>query len=316
MHDSFQVLGAVLPVFGIIVVGFSLRKLEWLTTEADQSLLRVNINLLYPCLILDAALGNPALARLSNLLLAPVVGFGTVAAGMALGLAARKCCGLQNDARAARTFAATLGIYNYSYVPVPLSILLFGAGTTGVLFVHNVGVETAMWTLGVMLFRGTGIGRDWRQIVSAPLVAILLALLFNATGLNTALPRPLLTGVHWLGQCAIPMALILVGAVVADHFSGLRSDWGWRVVVAAVVLRLGLLPLGFLLLAKFLPASLELKQVIVLEAAMPSAVFPIIMSRHYQGDPATALRVVLGTSLLSLITLPLWIQFGLKWITP
>jgi len=314
MHDSFQVLGAVIPVFGIIVVGFGLRKLEWLTTEADNSLLRVNINLLYPCLILDAALGNPALSRLSNLLLAPVIGFGTVAAGMLLALAAKRWAGLRRDDRAARTFAATLGIYNYSYVPVPLSILLFGAGTTGVLFVHNVGVETAMWTLGVMLFRGTGIGRDWRQIVSAPLVAILLALLLNGTGLNSALPKPLLTAVHWLGQCAIPMALILVGAVVADHFSGLRSDWGWRVVGTAVVLRLGLLPLGFILLAKFLPASLELKRVIVLEAAMPSAVFPIIMSRHYHGDPPTALRVVLGTSLVSLVTLPLWIQFGMKWL--
>ena len=39
-----------------------------------------------------------------------------------------------------------------------------------------------------------------------------------------------------------------------------------------------LLFLLFLLLAKFLPASIELKRVMVIEAAMPAAVFPIILA--------------------------------------
>jgi len=44
---------------------------------------------------------------------------------------------------------------------------------------------------------------------------------------------------------------------------------------------------------------------------MPAAVFPIIMARHYQGDPATAMRVVIGTSVVGLVTIPLWIRFGM-----
>jgi predicted permease len=197
-------------------------------------------------------------------------------------------------------------------------MLLYGGETTGVLFVHNVGVELAFWTLGVMLFTGAGVGRDWRKVINAPLVAVLLAVTLNATGLTARLPepllRPVLTGIHWLGQSAIPMALILIGAVVADHLGELHSDWGWRVISVAVLLRLVLLPMVFLLLAKFLPASLELKRVIVLEAAMPSAVFPIVMSRHYGGDPPTALRVVIGTSVLGMVTIPLWLHFGMKFI--
>ena len=70
--------------------------------------------------------------------------------------------------------------------------------------------------------------------------------------------------------------------------------------------------LGFILLARYLPASVELKRVIVLQAAMPAAVFPIVMSRHYGGHPPTALRVVIGTSLLSLLTIPLWLRLGMK----
>jgi malate permease and related proteins len=56
---------------------------------------------------------------------------------------------------------------------------------------------------------------------------------------------------------------------------------------------------------------MELKQVLVVEAGMPSAVLPIVLARHYGGAPGTALRIALSTSLLALVTLPLWISFGL-----
>ena len=314
MQESLTVLSAVVPVLGIIVIGLVIRKLDWLTEEADHSLLRVNINLLFPCLILDKSLGNPALSNMGNLLLAPAVGFLTVAAGFATAWYCARFTGLV-ELKAKRTFAVTVGLYNYGYVPLPLSLMLFtGTETAGVLFVHNVGVELAMWTLGVMIFSGAGVGRSWRNFINAPLAAIVVSLVLNAVGAADHAPRALLNGIGWLGQCAIPMSLILIGAVVADHLKEAHADWGWRVITSACVLRLGLLPIGFLLLAKYLPASVELKRVMVLEAAMPAAVFPIVMSRHYGGDPPTALRVVLATSIIGMVTIPLWIRFGMKYI--
>ena len=71
---------------------------------------------------------------------------------------------------------------------------------------------------------------------------------------------------------------------------------------------------GFLLLARYLPATIELKRVIVLEAAMPSAVFAILASRYFHGHPTMALRVVMATSLVSFITIPLWIRFGMQFV--
>jgi predicted permease len=49
----------------------------------------------------------------------------------------------------------------------------------------------------------------------------------------------------------------------------------------------------------------------VVQAAMPCAVFPIVLARHFDGSPEIALKVVLTTTILSLITIPLWIAFGL-----
>ncbi len=45
---------------------------------------------------------------------------------------------------------------------------------------------------------------------------------------------------------------------------------------------------------------------------MPTAVFPVVLAKLYKGDPATAMRAVLSTAVVSLVTIPLWIKFGMK----
>jgi predicted permease len=307
------VLSAVIPVFGIAGIGLLIRRLSWLTEEADQGLLRVVINVLMPCLILDSTLGNPALGNWRNLALSPLVGFVTMAVGMAVAWLVARGCGLRAGPEQ-RTFALSVGVYNYSYIAVPLVALLFDDRTMGVLFVHNVGVEACLWTLGLMLLTGGTCGGGWRRLINPPLIAILLALTFNFTGTGGLLPDVVLKMIHILGGCAIPLALILIGATIADHLTEFHTGHSWKTIGAGVLLRLGLVPVLFLLLARYIPATAELKRVIVLQAAMPAAVFPIVMAKHYGGDAATALRVVIGTCALSLLTAPLWIPFGLKFV--
>jgi malate permease and related proteins len=64
------------------------------------------------------------------------------------------------------------------------------------------------------------------------------------------------------------------------------------------------------------PFDLTLKSVLVIQAAMPAAIFLIVVAKAHHGYMPTALRVVLGTSAIGLITIPLWIGFGLQWILP
>jgi len=316
MNEFVTVLTAVLPVFGIMGIGLWLRRRNWLTAEADQSLMRLVINLLIPSLIFNSVLGNAALRRPENLLLPPVVGFGMVALGIVMARAFAPLAGLRSKPEQ-RTFAFLAGLQNYSYLTIPLCLSLFDASTTGVLFVHNVGVETAMWTLGMFVLTGSGLEGGWKKVLNAPLVALLLALALNFAGIFFTPPagmlivgKMILTAIQWLGQSAIPLALLLIGAVGADHLEDARGGQAARVVSMAVLVRLGIMPVFFLLLAKILPCSVELKRVIVLQGAMPSAVLPIVLAKHYGGDPRTALQVVLGTSIAGLVTIPLWIHFG------
>jgi len=313
MNEFGTVLNAVIPVFAIMAAGLAIRRFNWLSEEADHSLFRVVLNLLMPCLILDTAIGNAAFNSASNLLLAPVVGFVTV--GLSVAVVWFSCRWIKfSDAPARRTFALTTGLQNYGYVPLPLTLLLFDQRTTGVLFLHNVGVEACLWSALLLLLTGGHAGGGWKHIFNAPLFSIILALGVNLTGAGPHVPVAVVNILHVLGQCAFPMALILVGATIADHLPELRSGQGWLLMVPALLLRIAVLPLGLLLLAKYLPASEELKRILVIQAAMPAAVVPIVMARHYGGDPALALRIVLSSSVVCLVTTPLWIRFGMKFV--
>ena len=162
MEQWLTILPAVLSVFAVIAGGALLRRLNWLTEEADESLLKLIIRVLVPCLILTAVLGNDRLRDARSVLLPPAIGFMAVAAGLLVSRIAAKLLArpLHLDPAGERTFAVCVAVFNYGYIPIPLVKLLFGDETLGVLFLHNVGVELALWTVVIMVLTGD-IGRGW-----------------------------------------------------------------------------------------------------------------------------------------------------------
>lgn len=312
MDTTQLVFSAVLPIFFVIGAGALARRLGWLDTEADRSLMTVVVNLLYPALIFSIILGNDALRQPSNLILPPLVGLTTVVGGFGLAmLVARKF--KIGDQKECRTFAFTTGIYNYGYFPLPIIALLFDRETTGVLLVHNLGVEVAMWVLGVGFILSPSDPKSiWKRVFSGPVIAILVAVPMNYFKVDQHLPNSALETINLLGQCAIPLGLILIGATFMDLAKETKITSRLNIPITASVLRLGILPAAFLFIAFILPLSTELKCVIAVQAAMPCGVFPIVLARHFDGSPEVALKVVLGTTIISFLTIPLWIAIGMK----
>ena len=310
MNQFALVITAVLPVFCVTAAGVTMRKLNWLTEEADQSLLRMTVNLLAPALIFDSILKNDALKQASNVFLPPLVGFGTVGLGILIGLMLGRFANFP-DKKVLRTVAVCVGLYNYGYLPVPLIGSLFDRETLGVLFVHNVGVEIALWTLGPIALGGYS-GRGWKEFFSPPVIAILIAVPMNYLNAYEFLPSFITITVRMLGQCAVPMGVILVGAMMADHLHEFHSAHGWKTIFTSCILRMAILPVLFILIALFLPCSRELKRIIIVAGAMPTANFSVILARHYGGDSPTAVRALVATSVVSLVTIPLWLRLGLN----
>lgn len=309
------IIGAVLPVLMLVGLGFGLRWGKVLDAGVDAGLAKLVIRVLYPCFFFSYVLGSSILAEFGQLLMAPAIGFATTALGFVVAFWTARLLGLRLG-NGLRTFAFCNGVYNYGYIPIPLVLALFGSReTTAVLLVHNIGVEVAIWTAGIVLLSGKLTIGSLKHLINPPMIALLLAWMLHTSGGAGHVPKSVHTAVEMLGSCAIPMGLLLAGAAIADLLrqSGLLQDV--RVSVAAVLLRLGLLPLAFLLLAAFVPGiSTELKQVMIVQAAMPAGIFPIVIARHYNGVPSVAVKVVVVTTLCAIVTLPLWIQFGVRWL--
>lgn len=309
MLDFASILTVVLPVYLTMAAGFTMRKKGLLTDEVDAGVMRLCITLLTPCLILERVVGNEAVMKPLPVLVAAGLGYGLVALGIALSYFAAPLIGLQNHA-GRRSFAVSSGLQNYGFVAIPIVTALFpDKGTLGVLFTFTLGVELACWTAGVGLL--TGLGKaPWKLALNPPVLTILFSLLLNFTGLHGHVPEVAHRTFSMIGACAVPLAVIIIGASIADIWG--QEKMRWSVAVLSPLLRLGIIPLAFLGAAWMLPLTVELKRILVVQGAMPSAVFSIMVARHYGGHAPTAVQCVLSTTLVSMITTPLVIAWAVK----
>lgn len=309
----WQLLLLILPVFGLIGIGVGLRRLAWMTVDADASLLKMVVGCFYPCLVFESVLNNAALRNPSNLAYAPLAGFALMTAGIVIALYVGRALGLTRG-HGLRTFAFATGINNYGYIPLLLMGTLFPADGLGLLLVHNVGCEAAIWTVGILVLSGLSLREGWKKLLNPPVAALIIGVGGNLLGMGPKLPTVVVDVIHQCAVCAIPLGLILIGATLEQYLSSPQELFEPRVSISATLLRLGLLPLVYLVVAKYLPCSIELKHVLVLEAAMPAGILPIVIAKHYGGQPLTAVRVVVGTTAVGVFLIPLWLRLGMAWV--
>lgn len=318
-----MVLQAVLPVYLLVGVGVVLRRTKLLSSEVDDGLMRLVIHFLYPCLILDKILGNDLVLNPAVVGWGIGVGFGIILIGFLVAWLVSRLLGMSKGS-GSRSFTVAGGVQNYGYVAIPLLIALFVVRdgddrVLGLLFVHSLGVEIALWVVGVMILSGGG-RRSFRVLMNGPIIAVVVGLFGVYSGgwrLLDPEAGPLL-GVairqmmSWLGGCTFPMALILIGATIHDLLGKERINW--KVAGGAIFVRNLVMAGIILMLAKYLPIPEELRQVLIVQASMPAAVSPILLTRLYGGQPQVAVQVVIATSLVSLLTMPVIVAVGIAWI--
>src|SRR5690606_24348562 len=113
-------------------------------------------------------LGSDVLRSGSTVAWGVGLGFAGIAAGMAIGGCAARLIGLDRGT-GGRTFALSSGCQNFGYTAIPVvEILWGGGGALALLFIHNIGVELAVWSIGVMLMSGER-GIPWRRLINGPI---------------------------------------------------------------------------------------------------------------------------------------------------
>jgi predicted permease len=305
--NFLSIATTVSGVFLVMAVGAFARYMKWFTSEVDRSLAGFTTNVLLPAFFFHRVMTDSKLSTNLSAWMPSLYGAALTAFGFAVSV------GLSQPSEQ-RSFALCTGIANYGYIAFPLAEVFY-PGCVVALLVHNVGVDMALWSIGLFIISGQGLKASWRRVVfSPPLVSVVVALTIRQLGLQTYIPRPLMHMSDQLGRCSIPIGLVLSGAIIYDYAGRVKFTEAWRTLVLALAVRVVILPMVFLAVAKFGTSSRDLQEVLLLQAAMPSATFPLVMTRLYNQSVETAWVVVVGTSILGLITIPVWMVLGAYWL--
>ena len=301
----YDILGQTIPVFLIIGIGCLCRVVGLVNESSEKNIMTLALNVLYPCFIISNVCGNQALQLVSVVGTALAAGLTLTIAALAVAAGVGRLLKLKAGAER-NTFTVSGALQNYGFIPIPLFKGLFpdeAKETIGVLFVHNLGLELALWTIGVVIISGTRTGM-WRRLINGPTVAIVVGLLLNFTTSYQFIPGVATEAMTKLGNCTIPVSLLLVGVSLAGVV--LKGNWisDWRIPVGALSVRFLIMPVLFLLAAQTLSYSRPLMLIMLVESAMPAAVFPIVIAKHFGGKPAVAVEIVIYTTVASLLMTP------------
>lgn len=312
--SPWDVIQSVLWVYLLILAGAVARRTGLIPQEYDEAIMRVVYMVMIPCYILDKILGSDVLRDGMVVVTSIAMGFGLILTSIGISALIGKLIGL-GKGTGMRTFALSAGSQNYGFTAAPVVESLWvtstSTGALAVLFIHNIGVELALWSVGVMIMSGSK-GVRWRHLCNGMVFGVVIGLTLVALNLDhlvTGTPR---VAMKMLGAGAFPLGVFIIGCTIMSMIGAERPSI--RILTAAMAARFVAIPLVFISAAKFLPLSTELRQVIVVQAAMPAAVTPIILAKLYNGRPAIAVHIVVLTTVLSMLTLPWIISFACWWI--
>ena len=292
-------------------VGAFARRVGWMRAEADASMSMITIRILYPCFILFHILDAKQSEINESTLVLSSFGFLLVVVGFGIAWVVARLMKLEDWS--ARTFVFCSGIFNYGFFALPLGLSIFGKEIVVQIILFNLGVEVAIWTVGILLLTSSGL--SVRGLFNPPSVAVLLALLIQATGGKELIPYFAWEVIEMIGRCSIPMGLILIGGSFYDLMNNFQFSKGYKVELSALMVRNLIFPILVLsyLISGWYPEEISwLPQVLMIQAAMPAGIFAVVVVGNYQGDRDTAMRSITATMVGSLVTLPFWLACGLK----
>ena len=305
-NDFMFSVGAILPVFGVMVLGFLLRRRGFLTQGFCQTGNRLVFNLCLPAMLLRqiASMGGVRAADGSFLLYAFAA---TLAGVLAVWLPAHF---FMKDKTQVGAFAqgafrgntALLGAAllqsicgSQAYAPL---IILAAVPVYNVLSVVVLSLEAGG---GGTLDRARVLGA-LKQVARNPiLLGILAGMPFALTGRSIPLPADKVLSM--LGGLASPLSLLVIGA----GFRWQAALEKRRTTLLAALVKLVLLPAAALPPAAALGFRGEALVALLVMSGTPSAVSSYIMAENMGNDGALANGIVAVTTLLSAVTLTGWI---------
>ncbi|MEY4880017.1 MAG: hypothetical protein RJB62_1486 [Pseudomonadota bacterium] len=210
---------------------------------------------------------------------------------LAIGYAALRASGLSPQ-----TYLACMAFPNSGNLGLPLSLYAFGDEGLNYAIAIFAVISVSNHTIGQTITAGQG---RWRSALLSPVVpAAVLGLAFGY--FQIALPIWVNNTLDLLSGLTIPLMLIMLGTSLAKIPVTTFSRAAYL-----SVLRIGMgAAVGFTIASLFGFTGAE-RGAFVLQCAMPVAVYNYVYSQIYNTSPESVASLVVVSTLLSIITVPL-----------
>lgn len=306
-YDFNSVLFGIMQLFVIISIGFFLFRKNHISAEGTDSITKLLVNVALPCMIFIniSKSFNPAAHALWWTI--PIASILMTGAAFLISFIVINLFKIKTDSREVMLAS---GFQNCVYLPVALIVVLSDTNHSGELlsfvFLFSIGFNLAVWSFSIAFLKeATDLRLIIKNIFNAPALATIGATISVLIFGNYKLPELISNPVRLLGQTAFPLALILLGASLAQY-KGYRVS-NIKAVSGAIATKLFLLPLATLATLYFLPLELTYKFILMLEAVMPTAVTLIIIGKHASANNRLFSGLISYSHLIALATIPAWL---------
>ncbi len=303
MQVALQVFWSILQTFLIFAFGAWAVRLRMIRANNLAGLSRLALDVFFPFLTFSTITRNFNPTHMQELWLMPLIGFGIMLSSALIGFLFKKHLFHSTPERHA-TLHHICAINNYVFLPLIVLDSLWGERHIALLLLMNVGSTIGFWTIGILTFTGFGSLRETvKNIFSINLAAVVIALAFCF--LRIPIPHFIASTSEMMGSMAVPFMLILTGAAL--YFSAGNLLKHPLDAAYLSVLRLLVLPAVLIFLLKLFPLEKDMFEVSIVVALMPAAASSVLIAKRYGGCPDFTGQAIIVTTLLSLITIPLWL---------
>ena len=289
-------LKQICTMFLLIGAGVLLVKKGLLSEQGGKDLGNILLRLVIPCVIIKTYITEYSPERAVNL--AASMGLTVAALAVAMGVSYL----FFGTRKRIENFGAAF--CNVGFIGIPLVQAVLGEGAVFYLASFIALLNILQWTYGVLIMTGDRETVRLKIIFTNPVILSFLAgiLLFF---LQIPVPQVITNTVSSIGSMNTPLAMIILGTYLAKM--------SWKEMFAAksaylcTVVRLIVVPLATLLVLCLVPGvKLEIRQVILIGCSTPVGANIAIFARQYDKDYKLSVATVCLSTVLCIITVPLF----------
>ena len=296
-----NMLNMQLMMFLLVGIGFLIRKIGIVNTEGRMNMIDLCIYLTLPFNVLHSFLRewDWGLFISCGIILLLSAGYNAISVFFSAVLHKK------TDPKKQQPLKYGTIVSNSGFLGNPVVEGIYG--TNGLLYasLFMLPVRIVMWSIGVSVFMKDRKENLLKKILTHPcIVAIYVGVIIMISGIR--FPTFVENTITGISNCNTPLSMMLVGMMLAEVQPKGLID---KTMVFYTAVRLVIIPAVVFVITAFLPIDSMLRGITVILAGMPAPITTALLSAKYGGDEEYATGMIFLTTILSLVTLPLWCYF-------